>query len=254
MKNYTNYNPFPARHLHFSVPAKASFESSSSHWSMVCFITMKTEALAPLLKRFQDQLNNVQCVALFSWLKPNMFSWFPCWLRRRPCIGFIRLFSLWIPYKVFSVCHVNGGRQISQNIQLSIKPTYNHCGPSLAFRAQNSMTKGEFLSGSSRCSGLKCPHLAGYSWKEKNTTAPSQSTQNTSKMSRKERQILYLPAMLLALKGEHKQEKKTIWEEGLAVKPAKCLNFITAKNKRRRRSRERGNFACKLYISCSRYE
>lgn len=39
--------------------------------------------------------------------------------------------------------------------------------------------------------------------------------------------------MLAMLKGENKQEKKIIWKEGLSVKTAKCLNFITAKNKRR---------------------
>lgn len=60
--------------------------------------------------------------------------------------------------------------------------------------------------------------------------------------------------MLPMLKGEHKQEEKIIWKEGLAVKPAKCLNFITAKKIKEGKSRERGNFACKLYISYSRSE
>lgn len=145
IKSYTSYNCFPARHLHFSLPAEASFESSSSHQSLVGFVTIKTKALVPVLKRFQDQLHSVQHVVLFSWLKTNMLSWFPCWLRKRPCIGFIRLSSLWILYKVFLAYDANERGQISYDIQLSLKPTYNHYGPSHAFRAQDYTLKGEFL-------------------------------------------------------------------------------------------------------------
>lgn len=93
--------------------------------------------------------------------------------------------------------------------------------------------------------------------RKKHTTVPSQSAQNISKINGQDKSCHSLPAMLPMLKGEHEQRRKAMYKEGLAVKPAKCFNFITAGKKKKRRegrSRERGNFACKLYISYSRYE
>lgn len=42
------------------------------------------------------------------------------------------------------------------------------------------------------------------------------------------------------LKGEHKQKRKAMYKEGLAVKPAKCFNFITAGKKEEKEEVEKG--------------
>lgn len=74
--------------------------------------------------------------------------------------------------------------------------------------------------------------------RKKHTTASSQSAQNISKINGQDKSCHSLPAMLPMLKGEHEQRRKAMYKEGLAVKPAKCFNFITAGKKKKEEKEE----------------
>lgn len=75
--------------------------------------------------------------------------------------------------------------------------------------------------------------------RKKHTTVSSQSAQNISKINGQDKSCHSLPAMLPMLKGEHEQRRKAMYKEGLAVKPAKCFNFITAGKKKKKKRRKK---------------
>lgn len=131
------------RHLQFKMPTKTSFESSSSHWNLTCFITSKTEALVPLLKRFQDQFNNIVCSFVFM-AEKTYAQLVPTLVEKKDRL--VRLSLLGI-----SCFSDQWGRSHSKKVQLSMKSTYDHSGPGDALGTRTISLEDEFIRDINLC-------------------------------------------------------------------------------------------------------
>lgn len=147
------------------------------------------------------------------------------------------------------------GRSDLSEYTAFIKPIYNHCVPSLAFRAQDSMLKGEFLRAVHL--GTQGRNALTY-WilrKRKKTLQHQHSPPRMFQRwaEKKDRSCNFCNA-IGAQGRESTSKKKKNLGRGSCSKASKVFEFHYCRKIKEGKNRERSNFACKLYISYSRYE
>lgn len=98
------------------------------------------------------------------------------------------------------------------------------------------------------------PSLGWILRKRKNCYSTNTVSPECFKDEQKRKTDLVTSVMLSVLKGESTSKKKKNLGRGSCSKASKVFEFHYCKKIKEGRNRERGNFACKLYISYSRYE